>query len=54
MWDVWKIHYMTYAEIQEFGDKKRERVAHGLTFEKAKLLVEKLGFGYSMHPESKE
>lgn len=52
MWDVWKVRYMTYAEIAEQGEKPRELVARRLTFEKARALVESLGFGFSMHPSA--
>ena len=52
MWDVWKVYYMTYAEIATFGDKPRELVASRLTFENAQAMVKRLGFGYSMHPST--
>lgn len=53
LWDVVKSYYMTYEEIATHGDKKREYHATGLTFEKAKAMVDKLGFGYSMEPSTK-
>lgn len=53
-WDVWKVHYMTYAELDSLGktpdDFKPERVVKGLSFEAAKKRVEELGFGYCMKP----
>lgn len=52
MWDIWKVYYMTYAEMAEFGDKPRELVASRLTFDRARAMVEALGFGYSMHPSN--
>ena len=52
MWDVFRVHYMTYAEIAEHGDRPRELVARRLTFEKARELVDVLGFGFSMHPSA--
>lgn len=48
-WDVWKVFYMTYAEIDEHGDRKREIVARDLSLEDALALVKKLGFGHSAH-----
>jgi hypothetical protein len=51
-WSVWKVYYMTYAEIAEQGDKPRELIARGLSFEKARAMVERLGFGHSMHPDA--
>ncbi len=52
LWDVWKVYYMTYAEIAEQGEKPRELVARRLSFEAARALVERLGFGHSMHPSA--
>jgi hypothetical protein len=52
MWDVWKVYYMTYAEIAKYGDKPRELIAQRITFEKARELVDRLGFDYSMHPSA--
>ncbi len=52
MWGVWKAYYMTYAEIAEQGDKPRELVASGLTFDKAREMVVQLSFGYGMHPSA--
>ena len=52
MWSVWKVYYMTTAEIAEYGDKPRELVATGLSFAAASALVVRLGFGHSMHPVS--
>ena len=52
MWSVWKVYYMTYAEIAEFGDKPRELIARGLSFEKAQAMVKTLGFGHSAHPDA--
>lgn len=55
-WDIWRVEYRTYEEIALYGDYQRERVARGLSFEKAKELVEQLSIGvashvgYSMHP----
>ena len=51
-WAVWKVYYMTYAEIAAQGDKPRELIARGLSFEKARLMVERLGFGHSIHPDA--
>ena len=50
MWSVWKVHYMTYAEVAEHGDKPPELIARGLSFAAAAALVTRLGFGHSMHP----
>lgn len=60
-WDVWKVYYMTYAQIEQYGDKQRERVARGLSFEEAKKTVDRLGsgqgdghvYGHSMCPAQK-
>ena len=49
-YDVYKVQYMTYAEIDELGDRKRELVVQDLTFEAAKKKIEELGFGHSIHP----
>lgn len=51
-WDIWHVYYMTHAEILTLGDKKRECVARNLKFDEARKMIEKLGFGYSMHPSS--
>jgi hypothetical protein len=51
-WDVWKVFYMTYAEIKEQGELQRQRVTTGLSFQAAQAKVQELGFGYSMHPNS--
>ncbi|WP_428414437.1 hypothetical protein [Methylibium sp.] len=40
---------MTYAEIEQRGDRKREIVARDLPLEDALALVKKLGFGHSAH-----
>lgn len=54
LWDVWKVYYMTYDEIDEFGDKERELVASGLSFAQAQRKVDELGrgpmYGHSMWP----
>lgn len=49
-WDVWRVHYLTYAEVLTVGDKKADLVARNLLFDEAKRTVATLGFGYSMHP----
>lgn len=53
-WDVWRVHYMTYAEVLTMGDKRRERVGHKLGFEQARRMVAEMGSlgtgRYSMHP----
>lgn len=58
-WDVWCVQYLTYEEIDALPEPKRTRaidghdrelVARKLPFLDAKALVEKLGFGHSMHP----
>jgi len=51
-WNVWKVHYMTYAQIAEFGDRPRELIARGLSLEAALAMVELLGFGHSAHPDA--
>lgn len=51
-WAVYKNYYMTTEEIQQYGDKPRELVTRGLTFEAARLLVESKGYDHSMHQES--
>lgn len=51
-WDVYKVYYMTYEEIESQGDTLRKRVASNLSFEQAKKMVDFLGFGHSMHPSS--
>lgn len=52
-WDVWKVCYMTYEDIERFGDRPRERIARGLSLAKALELVDQKGFGYSAHQELK-
>jgi hypothetical protein len=49
-WDVWRVHYATYAEIAAYGEKPRGRVAGGLSLEQALDLVMRLGFGHSAYP----
>lgn len=60
LYDVYRVHYLTYEEVQktmavnnatfEAVMAFRERVAYGLPLADAKVMVDKLGFGYSMHP----
>lgn len=55
MWNVIKTYYMTYAEVAATGLPAEqccppELAAHRLSFETARAMVERLGFGYSMHP----
>jgi hypothetical protein len=55
MWSVWKVYYMTYAEVAATGLPLEkcfppELVARELTFETAKRMVEAKGFGYCMKP----
>lgn len=54
LWDFRKSYYMTYAEVDAEGNKKPEVVARALTFEQARQTVDRLGFGYSMHPHKKD
>ena len=51
-WSVWKAYYMTYEEIAEQGDKPRELVKRGLSFDDAQKMAKALGFGYYTPPES--
>lgn len=50
LWNVWRVHYATYAEVLTMGDKQQEIVSRNLTYEQAKKMVEELGFGYCMKP----
>ena len=50
MWAIWKTYYMTYAEVAEQGDKPHELVARGLPWADAVAMIERMGFGYSIHP----
>jgi hypothetical protein len=65
LWDVWKVYYVTYEQMESLGDLKRQRVAARLSFDAAKAMMERLDaesdaaspvpwFGHSMHPTSKE
>lgn len=59
LWNVFRVYYLTYAEIDELPEPyrtkainghDREIIATNLSFIKAMKLVEDLGFGFSMHP----
>lgn len=50
LWNVWRVHYMTYAEIAAQGEKPAELVGRRLSFERAQRMVDDLGFGYCMKP----
>ncbi len=50
LFDVCHVEYMSYEEMEQFGDKPREKIATGLSLAEAWKLVERLGFGYSIHP----
>ena len=58
LWNVWKVPYMTYAELEERAKvigleqahQERTLIARGLAFEVASGMVDSLGFGHSMHP----
>ena len=50
LFEVRKVEYATYADIELFGDKASVVVASKLSFEKAVQMAESFGFGYCVYP----
>jgi hypothetical protein len=50
LYDIWRVHYNTYAEVLTMGDLPQEVVARGLTEQDARKMLDELGFGYCMKP----
>jgi hypothetical protein len=50
-WEVWRVTYATYDEVEVLGDIKPVRVLGGLTLEDAKRRADELGFGHCVKPE---
>ena len=57
LYDVFRVFYQTYDEIETYGEQRRKRVAKALPFDAAMKLRDELGFGHSVHdhdPQWKE
>lgn len=50
LWNVYRVHYETCAEVLTNGDKPAELVARNLTHAAAQKMVAELGFGYCVRP----
>jgi hypothetical protein len=50
LWNVWRVHYQTYAEVLTLGDKPPELIAKCLPYAQAKALVDEFGTNYCMKP----
>lgn len=50
LWDVWRVSYRTYAEIDAMGDEPPRLIRANLPLGAASKLVEQLGFGHCMKP----
>lgn len=50
LWNVWRVTYGTYADVARDGDTKPVLVQRDMSFDHARRLVDRMGFGFCMKP----